>query len=98
MFDLFPVSKRQEELNNDILVWWKSTSLFGGGGVVGVGGRVSAQYLQVIPIILDFVLKKKRRLDKACSAINVAGFNFHFGWILLDLYVSHAPENARNVG
>ena len=62
------------------------------------GGRASARYLQVMSIILDFIKKIRGRLDKAGSARNMAFFRLHFGWILLDLYESHAPENARNVG
>lgn len=51
-------------------------------GVGGLGGRVSARYLQdlhVISIILDFILKIKGRLDKAGSGINVAFFHLYFG-------------------
>ena len=70
MFDLFPVSKRQEELNNDILVFC------GGGGP----GRADYECTVSPGNVHHFGFYKKKirgRLDKADSAINVALFHLH---------------------
>ena len=73
MFDLFPVSKRQEELNNDILVFG------GGGGGVGAG-RADYECTVSPGDVHHFGFYKKKirgRLDKGDSAINVALFHLH---------------------
>ena len=53
----------------------KHIFFWGGGG----RGRASAQFLQVMSIILDFIKKNQRRLDEVGSAMNVACFHPHFG-------------------
>lgn len=76
----------------------KKHIFFGGGRRVGGGGE-RVHGISRWCLLFWISLKKIRgRLDKAGSAINVAFFRLHFGWILLDLYESHAPENALNVG